>query len=471
MRILVSVKRVVDYNVKVRVKPDGSGVDTANVKMSMNPFDEIAVEEAVRLKEKGVATEIVAVSCGLASSQETLRTALALGADRAILVETDADLQPLAVAKLLQAVAGKEQPQVIIMGKQAIDDDSNQTGQMLAALLGWPQATFASKIEINGDAAVVTREVDAQVCGDDETPRTQNIGGAEVLITDCRVHDRLTFRVPDDLPPGLYSFQVAVPNQVPGWGDILTSDAEFVAVVPSSAARFQIASETLHCINETGSTSVGSDEVGIKILAVPWFPDLTGGEAQAPNGGNPIRFGNVDSGVTRGMDHLLFSHQQPIAGAALSIIGYEIDGEDAFENQIDSFTDAFIEILKGQLNSLADKLGSDDIEKLKNLGMTALIALAIAGAVVLAIDVFVALWAPADLIIEDSIGPTTLDLVELTSVNFPLPLPSEHITPQGIKVKVTPLDKIPQQYRERREYISDDEESRYEIVLRYNRLV
>jgi len=160
MRILVSVKRVVDYNVKVRVKPDGSGVDTANVKMSMNPFDEIAVEEAVRLKEKGVATEIVAVSCGLASSQETLRTALALGADRAILVETDADLQPLAVAKLLQAVAGKEQPQVIIMGKQAIDDDSNQTGQMLAALLGWPQATSASKVELANGRATVKREVD-----------------------------------------------------------------------------------------------------------------------------------------------------------------------------------------------------------------------------------------------------------------------------------------------------------------------
>jgi len=160
MKILVSVKRVVDYNVKVRVKPDGSGVDTANVKMSMNPFDEIAVEEAVRLKEKGVATEIVAVSCGLASSQETLRTALALGADRAILVETDADLQPLAVAKLLQAVAGKEQPQVIIMGKQAIDDDSNQTGQMLAALLGWPQATSASKVELANGRATVKREVD-----------------------------------------------------------------------------------------------------------------------------------------------------------------------------------------------------------------------------------------------------------------------------------------------------------------------
>jgi electron transfer flavoprotein beta subunit len=160
MKILVTVKRVVDYNVKVRVKPDGSGVDTANVKMSMNPFDEIAVEEAVRLKEKGVATEVVAVSCGLAACQETLRTALALGADRAILVETDADLQPLAVAKLLQAVVAKEAPQVVLLGKQAIDDDANQTGQMLAALLGWPQATSASKVELTASGATVKREVD-----------------------------------------------------------------------------------------------------------------------------------------------------------------------------------------------------------------------------------------------------------------------------------------------------------------------
>jgi electron transfer flavoprotein beta subunit len=160
MKILVPVKRVVDYNVKVRVKPDGTGVDTANVKMSMNPFDEIAVEEAVRLKERGVVTEIVAVSAGLASSQETLRTALALGADRAILVETDADLQPLAVAKLLKALVDKEKPQVVILGKQAIDDDSNQTGQMLAALLGWPQATFASKVDLTADKATVKREVD-----------------------------------------------------------------------------------------------------------------------------------------------------------------------------------------------------------------------------------------------------------------------------------------------------------------------
>jgi electron transfer flavoprotein beta subunit len=160
MKVLVPIKRVVDANVRVRVKADGSAVDIANVKLSMNPFDEIAVEEAVRLKEAGVATEVVAVSCGVATCQETLRTAMAIGADRAILVETDTELQPLAVAKLLKALADKEQPQLLILGKQAIDDDANQVGQMLAALLGWPQATFASKVVIGDGQATVTREID-----------------------------------------------------------------------------------------------------------------------------------------------------------------------------------------------------------------------------------------------------------------------------------------------------------------------
>jgi electron transfer flavoprotein beta subunit len=160
MKLLVPVKRVVDYNVKVRVKSDGTGVETSGVKMSMNPFDEIAVEEAVRLKEKGVATEIVAISMGVAACSETLRTALAMGADRGILVQSEVELQPLAVAKLLKALADREKPGLIIMGKQAIDDDMNATGQMLAALLGWPQGTFASKIAIEGDGITVTREVD-----------------------------------------------------------------------------------------------------------------------------------------------------------------------------------------------------------------------------------------------------------------------------------------------------------------------
>jgi electron transfer flavoprotein beta subunit len=160
MKVLVPVKRVVDYNVKVRVKSDGTGVDIANVKMSMNPFDEIALEEATRLKEAGKVTEVVAVSAGVAQCQETLRTGMAIGADRGILIETAVELEPLGVAKLLKAVADKEQPQLIILGKQAIDDDSNQTGQMLAALLGWPQATFASKVELGDGKVTVTREVD-----------------------------------------------------------------------------------------------------------------------------------------------------------------------------------------------------------------------------------------------------------------------------------------------------------------------
>ena len=182
MKVLVPVKRVVDYNVKVRVKSDGSGVDTANVKMSMNPFDEIAVEEAVRLKEKGVVTEIIAVSCGVAQCQETLRTAMAIGADRGILVETTEELQPLAVAKLLKALVDKEQPGLVICGKQAIDDDCNQTGQMLAALGDMPQATFASKVEVNGDKVNVTREVDGGL-------ETIALNTPAVITTDLRLNE------------------------------------------------------------------------------------------------------------------------------------------------------------------------------------------------------------------------------------------------------------------------------------------
>jgi electron transfer flavoprotein beta subunit len=181
MKILVPVKRVVDFNVKVRVKSDQSGVELANVKMSMNPFDEIAVEEALKLKEAGKATEVVVVSIGVAACQETLRTALAMGADRAILVETDAEMQPLSVAKVLKALAAKESPGLFILGKQAIDDDANQTGQMLAALLDWPQATFASKVEIDGAKARVTREIDGGL-------ETVEIGIPAVITTDLRLN-------------------------------------------------------------------------------------------------------------------------------------------------------------------------------------------------------------------------------------------------------------------------------------------
>jgi electron transfer flavoprotein beta subunit len=182
VKILVPVKRVVDYNVKVRVKADGSGVDIANAKMSMNPFDEIAVEEAVRLKEAGIATEVVVVSAGISNCQETLRTAMAIGADRGILIETEVELQPLAVAKLLKAVCEKEQPQIIICGKQAIDDDANQTGQMLAALMDWPQATFASKVIVADGKATVTREIDGGL-------ETIEISLPAVVTTDLRLNE------------------------------------------------------------------------------------------------------------------------------------------------------------------------------------------------------------------------------------------------------------------------------------------
>ena len=205
MKVLVSIKRVVDFNVKVRVRPDGSGVDTANVKMSMNPFDEIAVEEAVRLKEKGVATEIVVVSCGVTACQETLRTALAIGADRAILVQTDVELQPLAVAKLLQAIVVKETPQLVILGKQAIDDDANQTGQMLAALLDWPQATFASKIDIADGTATVKREIDGGL-------ETLAMALPAVITTDLRLNEPRYATLPNIMKAKKKTLDVVKPD-------------------------------------------------------------------------------------------------------------------------------------------------------------------------------------------------------------------------------------------------------------------
>jgi electron transfer flavoprotein beta subunit len=204
MKVLVPVKRVVDYNVKVRVKSDGSGVDTANVKMSMNPFDEIAMEEATRLKEAGKVTEVIAVSCGVTQCQETLRTAMAIGADRGVLVETDAELQPLAVAKLIKALADKEQPQLIILGKQAIDDDANQTGQMVAALLGWPQATFASKVTLEDGKATVMREVDGGL-------ETVALTLPAVITTDLRLNEPRYVTLPNIMKAKKKTMEVIKP--------------------------------------------------------------------------------------------------------------------------------------------------------------------------------------------------------------------------------------------------------------------
>jgi electron transfer flavoprotein beta subunit len=246
MKAIISVKRVIDFNVKVRVKPDASGVDSANVKMSMNPFDEIAVEEAVRLKEKGLASEIVVVSCGTSACQETLRTALAIGADRAILVETSVELQPLAVAKLLKAVVEKENPQLVIMGKQAIDDDANQTGQMLAALLGWPQATFASKLDVANDIAIVKREVDGGL-------ETVEIKLPAVVTTDLRLNEPRYATLPNimkakkkpletvtpeslgvDVAPRLATLKVVEPAKRRGGGKV-ADVAELIAKLRNEA--------------------------------------------------------------------------------------------------------------------------------------------------------------------------------------------------------------------------------------------
>ncbi|MEO5671106.1 MAG: electron transfer flavoprotein subunit beta/FixA family protein [Ramlibacter sp.] len=207
MKILVAVKRVIDFNVKVRVKSDNTGVDIANVKMSMNPFDEIAVEEAVRLKEKGVASEVIAVSCGVTQCQETLRTAMAIGADRAILVETTEELQPLAVAKLLKALFDKEQPGLIILGKQAIDDDANQTGQMLAALADLPQATFASKVEVVDGKAKVTREVDGGL-------ETLSISIPAVITTDLRLNEPRYVTLPNIMKAKKKQLEVFKPGDL-----------------------------------------------------------------------------------------------------------------------------------------------------------------------------------------------------------------------------------------------------------------
>ena len=205
MKIIVAVKRVVDYNVKVRVKSDQSGVDIATVKMSMNPFDEIAVEEATRLKENGMGTEVVAVTCGVLQSQETLRTAMAIGADRATLVQTDVELQPLAVAKLLQALVVKEQPGLVILGKQAIDDDANQTGQMLAALLDWPQATFASKVDVSGESVTVTREVDGGL-------ETLTLKLPAIITTDLRLNEPRYVTLPNIMKAKKKPLDVVTPE-------------------------------------------------------------------------------------------------------------------------------------------------------------------------------------------------------------------------------------------------------------------
>jgi hypothetical protein len=319
--------------------------------------------------------------------------------------------------------------------------------------------------------ATGTREVDAHVCGDEETPLTETVEGKEVTIGDCRVHDIVTFRVPGDLPPAIYGIKVVVPNNtgLPGFEqpEFESGGFQFIRVLPPETGTFQIASEILNCIKETPAPifpEAGSDDVALRIIRVPILENLTPGEM---NDSGNIRFSDVDSGEQRSLNRVLFQGGGVnTSGVSLVFIGFEVDNEDVFEKQIEDFEDAFVEILKSEWNAIASAVGALGGAVALALGLSSAWAAAISTAVALAINVFVALWAPADLIIEDAAAFTMLDLALLTGINFPPPPEVEFTSPGDIKVKVVPVSKGVQ-YRERREYRSNAE---YHITLRYNRL-
>jgi hypothetical protein len=325
------------------------------------------------------------------------------------------------------------------------------------------QATVRLKAKAPGTASA---EVAAFVCGDQETQATEPVNGVDVPINDCRVHDRLTFQVPPELPVGIYEVRVAVPNNtgVENTDPVFISPEVFIRVMPPDTAVFQIASEKLHAKNETSPAWFGSDEVGLRFLAIPIFTDLSLGPVNEVN----FRFGDVDSGENRDISRVLIQNSG-LGGVSMGIIGFEIDSESAFEKQIDSFTDAFIDILKRVWEAIKDKAKEAVVAIVKKFGIKGLIAVLIAAVVLIVVIAIVALWAPADLIIEDTIALSALDLAMLTNANFPPPGVQEYTTNGDIEVKIVPVSKDVQ-YRERREYHSDDEDSDYHITLRYNRL-
>ncbi|MBT9541110.1 hypothetical protein [Thiobacillus sp.] len=314
-------------------------------------------------------------------------------------------------------------------------------------------------------------DVDVHVFGDVDTPVNETIDGEPRLINDCRVHDRIGVTVPADLPPAIYDMQVVVPNitGIAAFGSSLTSNSATIEVVPPATARFQITAEKLFCRKETSPASFGSDEVGLRFMAVSLLPDLSIGTPQLTS----RRFGDVDSGENRDIARVIFDQQQPILAVAMSILGHEVDGEDAYNNMITSSTDIFVDLVKEQAAFVKGALAAAGIglSQLKSIGPYGAIAVGIAIAITLIVDLIVALWAPADLIIEDPTGYSLLDLAERTGADFPLPDATSFTTEGDIDVKVKPQEKIPTQYRELREYVSDDEDSRYEIHLRFNRTV
>lgn len=311
--------------------------------------------------------------------------------------------------------------------------------------------------------------VATHVFGDMETPVQETVDGQQRLVNDCRVKDRLSFRLPEDLAAGDYEFEVQVPNVtgIPQFGDKLVSNRETLRVTVPDSARFEIFAEELICRDETTPRSLGSDEVGLRFLALPLMADLSTGTLQATS----RRFGDVDSGDTRRIDRTVFRSEAPILGVAMSLLGHEVDGEDAYENLVTSTGDIFVDLVKEQAEYIKGALAAAGISlaKLATLGTTGAIVIGIAIAVVLVIDLIVAYWAPADLLIEDPGGYGLQDLVERTSAAFPAPAVAPFTSEQGIRVTVTPQDKLPLQYRERRDYHAPEEESRYAVICRFNR--
>jgi len=333
-----------------------------------------------------------------------------------------------------------------------------------------------AKVRLTGNSPGANPvDVDAFVVGDTDTPLVEMIDGAPVVIRDCRVHDRITFAVPADLAPGNYSVQVVVPNVTgfPGLGNPIVSNPQFIQVVPPPTARFRISSESLSARQETSPASFGSDEVRVVVTAWPFAVPTTDFVFGEPQVFRSPEFGDMDSGVRRPMDATLFEQTEPLDGVSMLIVGHEIDSESAYEQQITSFVDAFVHYLKIVLLAIAVPAGAGalwmGLQPFLKLALAHPIVLAIVAAAALAVTIVLAVWAPADIIISDSISFTATELAALTSAAAPMPAPSTHEAQDGITVKVTPLSMNPTQYRENREYISAKEESRYELVLRYNR--
>lgn len=326
-----------------------------------------------------------------------------------------------------------------------------------------------AQVALMPKAGGAPRTVAAHVFGDVDTPVHETVDGQQRLVNDCRVKDRLSFRVPEDLAAGDYELEVRVPNVtgIPQFGEQLVSNRETLRVTVPDTARFEIFAEELICRDETTPRSFGSDEVGLRFLAMPLLADLSTGSLQTTS----RRFGDVDSGDTRRIDRTVFRSEAPILGVALSLLGHEVDGEDAYENLVTSTSDLFVDLVKEQAEFIKGALAAAGISltKLTALGTTGAIVIGIAIAVVLIVDLIVAYWAPADLLIEDPTGYGLQDLVERTSASFPAPATGAFTTEQGIRVTVTPQEKVPLQYRERRDYHAPDEESRYAVICRFNR--